>query len=293
MHQHPRKIATFAIALVALAVTAHAARAQQTTNRRPPPPRTAEKAPRAKAAPITELDRYVLRRLSSFTEGQIALGQLAQEKAARPDVRQLAAAILQDHTGMQTLLQDALSSNTAQPLNKPAINKPATNEPSAAEKLPAGPASQPKRPRRSCVSPKRPTGNFRSRSAANSRQSKARRSTTPSCARKSSLRRGSSTRWRSSSAMSPPDLKPLLQRWIQIAQYDLNQATRLEMWIAQVGPKGATAGGIFGPRTGAATSGSAISGPVPMPRARFGLSPLPTTTTTPSGRTVGPAQGSP
>jgi hypothetical protein len=62
---------------------------------------------------------------------------------------------------------------------------------------------------------------------------------------------------------------------------------------AASGLPGTKGGGpVFNPPP-AATGAGATLGPGTVPSAKTGLSPLPTTTTSPSGRTVGPAHGSP
>lgn len=292
MHQLPRKTTIATLAALAGLSASLAALAQQTANP-PATPRAAETALRAKVTPLTELDRYLVSRLVSFTQGEISLGRLAQEQASRRDVRLLAAELVQDHAGMQTLMQDALATN------KPPTNKPTPFQPPTDNSAPATTAS--------------PPGNSADRhetAATFLRLSDdVNRNFQQSVRRELSAQQGpqfdaaflqsqiSAQLWlldalaafeRNASA----DLKPLLQRWIQIAEYDLNQARRLDMWIARVGPNGPPASGIFGPRMGAATSGSAV-GTMMTPRPRIGLSPLPTTTRSPTGKTVGPAQGSP
>jgi len=295
MHHLPHKFAISATTVVALAAAALVAQAQQPPSPRlPATPRAAETTPRAKVAPLTELDRDLLTRLIAFTEDQVALERLAQEKASRRDVKQLAGELLQDHAGMQTLMQAALATD------KPATDNPATNKQATSNPAPAGPTS-PSRP---------PAGHHEDAATFGQLTGEVNRQFQASVLRELSAKQGPpfDQAFLQSQVFAQlwlldalavfernvsPDLKPLLQRWIQIAQYDFGHAKRLEMWIAQVGPNGPPASGIFVPRRGAATSGSAINGNFRVPRPRMGLSPLPTTTTSPSGKTVGPAQGSP
>jgi uncharacterized protein (DUF305 family) len=139
MHQLSHKIAISATVIVALAAAALVAQAQPTANPRvSTTPRAAETAPRSQVAPITDLDRYLLTRLISFTEDQVALERLALEKASRRDVKQLAGELIQDHAALQTVMQGALAtSNPA--TDKLATNKQATNNPPPAATSSSGP----------------------------------------------------------------------------------------------------------------------------------------------------------
>ena len=79
-------------------------------------------------------------------------------------------------------------------------------------------------------------------------------------------------------------LKPILQQWIQVAQYHLIRGEELAMRI-DMPAAGAAAGGIFGPAS-KGTAGS-VSGTRSVRPARVGISPLPTTSQSPRGANGG------
>lgn len=267
-----------ALGMVAIVVTAFAlpASAQQSGNHRDP--EAAQRGSSSNGEEMTKLidplDRYMLNQLTQINDDEITRGRLAQRQASSPEVRTLAAQVIEDQAGIQKRLQAFSGATTGA----------------------AGPAA---------LSQKDSTARHPDEASRFvSLMQKAGREAEQSLTRELSQLRGRQfdrqfiysqlfmdlrlIDWltafeRNASA----GLKPILQQWIQVAQYHIIRAEELAMRSGQMASAGPAAGGIFGPATGAAGSGAAGNGTRVGPRARIGLSPLPMTTQSPRGSNGG------
>lgn len=230
------------------------------------------------AAKITtgEFDHEILKQLIRFDEQEIAAAQMAQQRASSPYLKQLAAEILQDHSGLLKRLQ--------------AVKTP---PPAPASSPPGSPGAEKRDATKDFLRLLDEIGQ------------RSQRSLTLELSQQNGQQFDHEFLYSQLfgqlwiidaltvfEANASAELKPILQQWIQIAQYHLTRCKTTLARIDRATIVGDAAGGIFHRETSTSPPGAAI-GHSTSSRGRTGLSPLPTTTRSPSGKTVGPAQGSP